>query len=179
MKTGETVLVRTALPEDAEQVTEIVRSVIEEGEFVVSTPDDFLFTVEQEREWIQAHLDDSGKLMLVAEVLGKVLGMLNFQNGARKRLAHQGMFGMSVHGSWRDKGVGEALILSLLSWASDNLLIEKVGLEVFATNRRAIHLYSKLGFAEEGRRFKQVKISDEEYVDLILMHRFVEEVTRK
>jgi len=36
-------------------------------------------------------------------------------------------------------------------------VIEKVTLEVFATNEAAICLYGKMGFVEEGRRVRHVK----------------------
>lgn len=166
-------MLRTAVPEDTEQVYELARSVMEESEFVVTTPEEMSLTIEQERNWIQSHLEDPGKLMVVVEFFGTVIGMINFQNGTRKRLEHQGMFGMSVHRSWRDKGIGSVLLLALLEWACENSLIEKIGLEVFANNQRAIHLYTKLGFLEEGRRLNQVKIDDQEYIDLILMCKFV------
>ena len=37
----------------------------------------------------------------------------------------------------------------------------------------AIHLYTKLGFKEEGRRNKHVKFGPNEYVDDIIMSQFV------
>jgi RimJ/RimL family protein N-acetyltransferase len=49
----------------------------------------------------------------------------------------------------------------------------ETGLAVFATNARAIGLYRKLGFVEEGRRPREVKFGADQYVDDILMYRFV------
>jgi len=69
--------------------------------------------------------------------------------------------------------VRTALVQSLIGWTKENPAIEKVTLEVFATNEVAIGLYKKSGFLEEGRRLRHVKIADEKYVDVILMSRFV------
>ena len=48
--------------------------------------------------------------------------------------------------------------------------IEKVFLNVFSTNKRAIKLYEKLGFVEEGRHLKAIKQLTGEYIDLIQMY---------
>lgn len=80
---------------------------------------------------------------------------------------------MSVLKEFRNKGVGRALIEVILTWAQTHPTIEKVGLAVLATNERAIYLYKSLGFVEEGRRIKEIKIGSNNYVDDILMYKFV------
>jgi RimJ/RimL family protein N-acetyltransferase len=62
---------------------------------------------------------------------------------------------------------------TLIEWAEAHPGIEKLTLGVFATNTRAIALYRKLGFAEEGRQPREVKFGPDDYVDLLLMYRFV------
>jgi ribosomal protein S18 acetylase RimI-like enzyme len=54
-------------------------------------------------------------------------------------------------------------------------LIDKLRLEVFTTNERALHLYRAVGFQEEGRLVKQVKMEDGCMIDLLLMSKFVKE----
>jgi len=44
---------------------------------------------------------------------------------------------------------------------------------VFATNRPAIGLYKQLGFAEEGRQVRGIKMADGKYIDGVLMYKFV------
>ena len=136
-------------------------------------PDEFPSTEEQERQWIQEHLDHPGKLALVAEVAGAIVGSLSFENGPFHRTSHCGVFGVSVRKDWRGKGIGTAMLKTLLEWAEASPLIEKVGLSVFSTNTDAIRLYTRLGFVEEGRRPKQIKLGPGQYVDEVLMGRFV------
>ena len=69
--------------------------------------------------------------------------------------------------------MGSALIRELIEWAENNTELEKICLSAFSTNDRAIHLYKKMGFIEEGRREKQYKTAPGEYVDEVLMARFV------
>jgi RimJ/RimL family protein N-acetyltransferase len=70
-------------------------------------------------------------------------------------------------------GIGTALLQTLIDWAEANPLIEKIGMAVFANNERAIRLYRKLGFVEEGRRPREMKLGPGWYVDDVLMYRFV------
>ena len=73
----------------------------------------------------------------------------------------------------RNMGIGKLLINEILSWAAQHPVIEKVSLRTFSTNSRAIELYRKLGFVEEGRKVKELKFGDDEYVDDVLMYKFV------
>lgn len=69
--------------------------------------------------------------------------------------------------------IGTALLQSVIDWAKENPVIEKVALGVLATNQPAIGLYKKMGFLQEGREIRAVKIADGKYVDMILMYSFV------
>jgi RimJ/RimL family protein N-acetyltransferase len=104
---------------------------------------------------------------------GCIVGSVNFENGPHRRIAHRGSLGIAVVKQWRGQGVGTALLQTLLQWAATNPLIEKVCLEVFATNARAIRLYKTLGFLEEGLRPKEIKLGPARYVDTVAMFRFV------
>ncbi len=172
-KTGEPVTIRSAQPRDASRLLAYIQSVAQETGFFVIQHDEFSSTEELECQWIQEHLDHSGKLALVAEVGGEIIGTLSFENGPFQRTSHAGTFGVSIRRDWRGKGIGTAMLGALLEWAGGNPLIEKVGLAVFSTNTRAIELYRRLGFVEEGRRARAIKLDPGEYVDEILMARFV------
>lgn len=174
LTTGESVTIRSAQPDDATPLLAYVRSVAAETSFFIMQADEFNFTDEQERQWIQDHLDGPGKLTVMAEVSGSVVGFLSFENGPHRRVAHRGTFGFSVARDWRGRGIGTALLQTLIEWAEANPLIEKIGMAVFANNERAIRLYRKLGFVEEGRRPREMKLGPGQYVDNILMFRFVE-----
>jgi hypothetical protein len=66
-----------------------------------------------------------------------------------------------------------ALLQSLIDWGESNPTIDKLALAVLATNTRAIAIYRRFEFVEEGRRIKEVKLGPGEYVDDILMYRLV------
>ena len=79
-----------------------------------------------------------------------------------KGIFHQGLFGKSIQETFANKGIGTCLIKKLLEWARKQEHIEKISLEVFSNNERAIHLYTKLGFKKEGRRHTHVKFGPNE-----------------
>ena len=173
VKGDQVVTLRTARAEDAASLLEHVYAIFTEGEFVLSTLDDFHMTPETEAAWLQMNRDNPGNLVIVAEHAGKIIGMLNFDSEVRKRVRHHGELGMSVNKAWRGKGVGRALLQTLIAWAEQHPVLEKVCLQVFATNSRAIALYTSLGFKEEGRQIRDIKMESGEYVDVFFMGRFV------
>ena len=175
LKSGENLILRSVQPDDADRLLTYIRSVAQETPFFILQADEFNFTDEQERQWIQDHLDDPGKLAISAEVSGTIVGFLSFENGPHKRIRHRGTFCISVVKPWRGMGIGTALLQSLTEWAEANPVIEKIGLAVFANNENAIRLYKKLGFVEEGRRPRELKIDSDCYADDILMYRFASE----
>lgn len=164
--------IRTAVVEDAKQMIEHTRVVLEESTFMLTTPEEFNPTLDKEEQWIQDHLNDRNYL-LVAEKDEKIIGVMNFHRSKRSRLSHLGYFSISIQEAYCNMGIGKKLIEELLSWAEKRDDLEKVCLEVFSHNERAIHLYKKLGFIEEGRKVKFVKFADDFYADEILMYRFV------
>lgn len=164
---------RTVKIEDAEAVLDIWQAVIAEGDYFISVSEEFNKTVEEQREAIEGILENERETMIVAEHDGKVVGWLLFQGQKRKRLSHTGSFGVMINQDFRGMGIGRKLITALLDWAVKNPHIEKVSLGAFSTNHRAIALYKSLGFVEEGRKVKEFKMSDNEYVDDILMYKLV------
>jgi RimJ/RimL family protein N-acetyltransferase len=172
-KSGKTFVVRTAQTEDAAAMLEYIRAVAAETEFFLIEPDELPGSEEQEREWVQAHLDHPGKIVLLAEAGGTIVGNLSFENGPHRRIAHHGVLGVAVVKEWRGQGVGTALLESLLQWAAENPLIERIDLDVFATNENAIRLYKKLGFVEAGVKPRDIKRGPDQYIDAIVMYRFV------
>lgn len=86
------------------------------------------------------------------------------------RRAHVRVLAIAVAPAWQDRGVGRLLIERLLAWADDWAGVLRVELNVHAENERAIALYRKMGFVEEGRHRGYV-LRDGAYVDALTMAR--------
>jgi RimJ/RimL family protein N-acetyltransferase len=79
-----------------------------------------------------------------------------------------GEIGMAVAREWRGRGVGGALLAAAVDWARAHGL-HKLTLGVFPHNERAIGLYRRFGFVEEGRRVQQIRRTSGELWDTIEM----------
>jgi RimJ/RimL family protein N-acetyltransferase len=80
---------------------------------------------------------------------------------------HIGKLGMGVRRDWRGKHLGTRLIAATLERARE-LKLERIELEVFASNENALSLYRKTGFEVEGVRRKARKI-DGAYENIVFM----------
>ncbi|WP_281250326.1 GNAT family N-acetyltransferase [Virgibacillus siamensis] len=172
MKTDKCIL-RTGKLGDAGEILEIMKSVMDEHEFLITLSEEYDLTTQQQREWIGNFLQNERETIIVAEIHGEVVGWISFHSPDRKRMAHTGAFGMMIRKECRNMGIGKLLVQALLDWAEANPFIEKVCLGVFSTNHRAIALYKRMGFVEEGRKVNEFKLNENEYADDILMYKFV------
>lgn len=112
-----------------------------------------------------------GSYQLVAcvaeEVVGHI-GLHTFPNHPRRR--HVGQIGMAVRDDWQGKGVGTALMQSVVELADKWLNLSRLELDVFVDNEPAIRLYKRFGFQIEGT-FVRFAFRDGEYVDTYAMAR--------
>ncbi|MEB2300326.1 GNAT family N-acetyltransferase [Lysinibacillus xylanilyticus] len=166
-------IVREALVSDADKMLKIQLQVLAEQNYLLTTLEEFNQTVEGQKKWIEQKQVNERDVIFVAELEGEIVGWLMFQSPPRKRIFHTGTFGMMVDSNIRGQGIGTLLLTRLIDWATVNPSIEKICLGVFSTNENAIKLYQKMGFLEEGRKVREIKLDNGEYIDDILMYRFV------
>jgi RimJ/RimL family protein N-acetyltransferase len=167
------VIIRSVRMEDAEAVLTIQRGVVGERDYFIAVSEEFNKTTEENQEWIQKIIGHERETMFVAEIESKVVGWIVFRSQERKRMHHTGSFAIMIQKDYRNRGIGKRLINELLTWAEQHPIIEKISLGTFSTNTRAIELYKRLGFVEEGRKVREFKFSDNEYVDDVLMYKLV------
>lgn len=180
------IVIRSAAVPDAFDLLAFRRHAALTSEHNVTQLDEIESDLIDEERWIVDHMEDPGRLALVAELpahqpcppgrdlpCGRLVGELDFRTGKRRVMRHHGRFGISVVQSWRGQAIGRALISTLLDWARQHPYIEKVCLGVFENNTRARKLYSSLGFIEESRHPGEFKMPDGRYIDDIQMSQWV------
>ena len=172
-KNGKTIFIRSAETTDAEAILRAGKAVMAEQIFTLTLPEELSFTTEEEANWISGMNDHPAHLILVATFNEAIIGLLDFSCGHRQRIAHTGDFGMSVIKPLREEGIGTRLLQALLDWATAHPKLEKVSLKVHSTNDRAQGLYRKLGFHQEGTLSRDLKYGENNYVDTVIMSRFV------
>ncbi len=173
---GRVFTVRMAVEEDLASVLALQRDAIKEGEdFFVRTLPEFDFAIEDAAQKLTDLLEQGNSLWLVAEMNGKVIGSLDLHGGQLARIRHTAHFGMTVQPDVRGCGVGSELMDTMLAWVAKHPGIAKLSTVVFATNDRAIDLYRRLGFVEEGRRSREYLMGGDNYRDALVLAKWVKE----
>jgi hypothetical protein len=161
--------IRRATPEDTEAIIDGINAICAEGGAYYIThfiPSPQWEAVLYRPETLPDHL------LAVAEWEGRFAGAGQLFPGPENTLfRHVAELGMFVLKPYRRQGIGRQLLVWMLDWATE-VGLEKINLAVFTTNQPAIQLYKQFGFLEEGCQRRQIKVG-EEYVDLLLMARFL------
>ncbi|ABY42254.1 GNAT family N-acetyltransferase [Bacillus mycoides] len=169
-------MIRLAKEVDAESIMDIRKEIIlseTTTKFFISSPNKLPNDIDSEREKIQTS-SEKGNLYIVYEVDSKVVGFLVFKRYELERLRHAGTMGMGIREAYCNQGIGTKLIEFLISWAKGQKGLEKICLGVVSINDRAIKVYKRTGFVEEGRQRKQIKYEDGSYGDDVLMGFYIE-----
>lgn len=122
--------------------------------------------MEEEHRWFERGTKE-GVRYLVARVENRVVGGASIHPYTDKR-AHVAEFGIYIREGYRDLGLGTSLTKTLIEIAKQQGL-EILQLSVYATNKRAFHVYKKCGYRECGRLTRDIKFLDGTYGDRILM----------
>ncbi|MGF7087721.1 RimJ/RimL family protein N-acetyltransferase [Kroppenstedtia sanguinis] len=155
--------------EDAPELRQRLARVIRERVYLDETPDSLPDSQEQKEEIKQ--IQDAGGMYAVVKVDGIIAGTAQLRKGSRGVSDHTATFRTWLIPGYRGMGLGKKLMEYTIDWAQDNNL-EKINLDVWSNNERAIRLYRKYGFRLEGNRRRQ-GILNGEYVDEIFMSRFL------
>ncbi|EIW6614223.1 GNAT family N-acetyltransferase [Clostridium perfringens] len=133
--------------------------------------ENILSNKDEEDELIKEKIINIGnnKYWYVAEEDGKVLGLGILMNHGNLRKKHVGVITLMVNSDYQNKGIGSLLMDKLIN-LSESLNIIRLELCVFRDNYKAINLYKKFGFKEEGIKIKSA-LKNGEYADEIIMAR--------
>lgn len=107
-------------------------------------------------------------LYLVAIEARVVVGEATLHRFGPAGVRHVGVLTVGVNPFAQGRGVGLALVSSLLERAPQ-LGLSRIELYVRADNDRAIRLYERVGFVAEGRRRCFVRLSSGEFMDDLVM----------
>ena len=166
LKDGQEAVLRTPRWEDLDEDLEFIHALIDEDVDMTQREKP---TREKEAEWLANRLRnmESGKnIAVVAEVDGKLVANSDVIRETG-RMSHVGRFGILVAKGYRDAGLGAQIMKTLIE-ESKKQGLETLYLDVFATNKRAIHLYEKLRFQHVGMIPKGVKRKGR-YIDFLRM----------
>jgi RimJ/RimL family protein N-acetyltransferase len=162
-----TIILRDARADDAQALCAAERAVVSTYDgLLVSEPDELNEGAFLERI---ASLSTGVGKYLVVERNNELLAHASLWPMGLRKVSHVFRPDMCVHlGHWQ-QGHGRALLEALLAWARANPRALKVELLERETNLPAISLYRSVGFKEEGRMQKRVRLLSGQFVDDISM----------
>jgi ribosomal protein S18 acetylase RimI-like enzyme len=123
--------------------------------------------LESTREFIRSIVGGAGVQLLAVNPNDAVVGWCDIVRNPHEGFRHVGRLGMGLLPGYRARGLGRQLVAQAVR-AARQAGIERIELEVFASNERAIALYRALGFATEGIKRRARKL-DGKYEDNVLM----------
>lgn len=164
----EKVIIRKANKADAEALIEYINIIGGQSDFLTFGAGEFKVSVEDEEKVIEDSLKKCNRLFIIAEYKEQIIGHLTFSGGSRQRTAHTGEFGVSILKEYWGNKIGEKLVSYLIKWSEETGIIRKINLRVREDNERAINLYKKLGFIEEGILKRDFLVNDKFYDSLMM-----------
>lgn len=151
--------VRGATIEDAEALRFFKRMALGETEYLLQGLEDFDDRTEAERDLIARFLHQPHCLLLIAvQPGGRVVGLCSIVGGHLWRTRHVGILSVAVLQAHWGQGIASRLMAAALAWARGNPILEKLSLQVHASNHGARRLYQGLGFTEEGLLKREARV---------------------
>ena len=159
--------VRTATLDDAAAIAEIYNQGIEDR---VATYETELRSEEEQRAWFRAIADRYPAV--VAQIDGEIVGWAG-AGPYRPRECYRGIgeFSMYVRRDWRGRGVGDLLVVGLISEA-ERLGLWKLLSRIFPFNEASRALCRKHGFREVGVYEKHARL-DGHWLDVVIVERLI------
>ncbi|GIP61052.1 GNAT family protein [Paenibacillus sp. FSL W8-0186] len=128
-----------------------------------------IYTLEETEQFISAIAAQStakGYLIEYKET-EQTVGIVSLINIDYKNRSAECVIDIGVKDVW-GKGIGTAAISLILEYAFNELNLNRLYLQVFSFNERAIKLYEKMGFIHEGK-FRQALYRKGKWHDIVIM----------
>lgn len=147
----EKIVIREAVKNDAPGMLEYLNRIGTESDFLTfQSGEELHLTVSKLEKSIETSANRKNAFYLIAEIDGKIIGNLKFSGGLKARTEHTGEFGISILQAYGGKGIGSKMLVALIAWSKGTQIIRKINLRVRSDNEKALHLYKKFGFVQEG-----------------------------
>ena len=165
------VVLRTPKWEDLDDFLELINSLVDEKAEISRTEK---VSREEEIDFLSkvlSRLEKDETFYLVVEVDGRVVAVseIGRRSGYEK---HVGVIGIAIKSDFRDLGIGTEMMKTLVEQAQ-KMGLKVLTLTVFASNKRAIRVYEKVGFVQTGAIPKK-HFKEGNYIDEIIMTKLLE-----
>ncbi len=160
-------IIREATIQDAKYLAKAEQAWAAEPGYLVSQPNEL--SVENYKKKINDLKQKQNGIYIVAELDDEIVAHALLDPMGLQSIKHIVRLTIVVHKGFEAKRIGGQIMDYLIDWAKENMQVDKIELNVRATNERAIRLYESKGFVKEGLLKNRIKISSGEYIDELLM----------
>ena len=150
LKNGQEVIIREPKKEDAQSIVDFYNVVGGETDFLSFGKNEFKMSVKDYEKFIEDTALENNSTILVATVDDKIISIATIGSSQKARTRHVGEFGIVIAKQFCDLGLGRKFMEHIIEWANSNGITKKISLVTSESNDRAIALYKKFGFEEEG-----------------------------
>ena len=159
------ITLRPARPDDATEIIAAVRSSAQERSYVLMEV--YGKDAATQRTYIE-RLDREHNLFLVATVNEKIIGIIALLDSLLCSTPEPALsVGIHLDRSWRSHGIGSAMLRYAMRWAKEHGY-QRLEADIFTTNERSLHLFSKAGFQEATCRRRTVQVGVQTISEVIL-----------
>ncbi|WP_231620806.1 GNAT family N-acetyltransferase [Fictibacillus sp. 7GRE50] len=168
LKNTHRVEIREAVSDDAVNIIDFYNVVGGESDFLSFGAGEFKREIEDYSNYIVSVSNESNSIMLLATIGSEIIAIATINSSQKERTKHVGTLGIVVSKYYAGLGLGKALMNELIVWARQNGITRKISLVTNEHNTKAIDLYKKFGFDEEGL-LKQDNFINGTYQNTVMM----------
>lgn len=165
-------IIREAIPNDAEQILELLNETATQTGFMTQGPEGVGISVEEEAKQLASIYDSLNNSVFVAVVEEKVIGIASIHGSDKPKIQHIGEVGIVIDKAYWGFGLGRLMMEELLIWAEASPVLSRLELKVQERNSRARHLYVTLGFKLEAIMENGVK-DEGQLLNVCLMSKLI------
>lgn len=150
LKNRQEVILREAKKENAQAMIDFYNLVGGETDFLSFGKNEFKMALKDYEKLIESTEAENNSIILVATIDDKIVSIASITSNQKARYKHVGTFGIVISEQFCGLGLGRKIMDYLIEWANSNGITKKISLVTREDNDRAIALYKKVGFEEEG-----------------------------
>ncbi|MBO9129256.1 GNAT family N-acetyltransferase [Bacillus sp. 165] len=168
LKSGIPVMIREATKENAQRMIEFYNIVGGETDFLSFGENEFTMPLIEYENFIETTKQEQNSIILVATIEEEIVSIASITSNQKAKSKHVGTLGIVVAQKYCGLGLGRILMDTLIEWAISNGITKKISLVTTEHNHRAIELYKKVGFEEEGLLKKDNYVNGTYYNTLVM-----------
>ena len=172
LKDGRTGILRSPDPKaDAADLVQYLYDTAADTPFVLRTPAEIRYTVDNEEVFLQAVVSSSNDCMILCEVDGHIAGNCHLTFNNRIKTRHSCSVAIALRKAYWGNGIGTAMFEAMEARARQREGVIQMDLEFIEGNARARGLYEKMGFRIVGLHPDYIRQEDGTMCALYIMQK--------